>query len=341
MARTLPALALSAALVTLLSGCVSVATAETEPPTPSIVAETPEPTAEPDPLAPPALVFDGNCSTVLTDAEVSAASGGPVVSRADGPVDGVTIAVQQLGGIRCAWDDDAGLPQVWITVIPHAAVADAAAASGADEGSAPTCYGDDVQGRCSFGRTVGEYWIAGVLYTAVDSGADAVEGIDALVDAFDARSDRPAPAPVTRPGAWPADQDCAFLDAAAALGQPDLEATDGHHPAEAGPGVYAALRATGYRSCGWWSASSSFGLGLTTIPGAGWAVRTAAAESGAIATPVDGAGESVAVATSEESWALLATDGVNLVIATPYNRGIEPEELAPAVAAAIAAHAQG
>ncbi|MFC5788232.1 hypothetical protein ACFPPE_00040 [Agromyces tardus] len=47
--------------------------------------------------------------------------------------------------------------------------------------------------------------------------------------------------------------------------------------------------------------------------------------------------ESVAVATSEESWALLATDGANLVIATPYNRGVEPDDLAPAVAALIAA----
>ena len=332
---------LSAALVTLLSGCVSAATANTEPPAPSIVAETPEPTAEPDPLAPPALVFGGDCSVVLTDAEVSAATGGPVAARADGPVDAVTIAVEHLGGIRCAWDDDSGLPRVWLTIIPHAAVADAAATSGADEGSAPLCYGDEVQGRCSFGRSVGEYWMAGVLYTAAGSDADAVDGIDALAEAFGGRSDRPAPAPVERPGAWLADEDCAFTDPATVLGQPDLEATDGHNPAEAGPGVYAALRTSGYRSCGWWGVSSSFGLGLTTVPGAGWAVREAAAMSGAITTPVDGAVESVAVATSEESWALLATDGVNLVIATPYNRDIEPEELAPAVAAAIAAHAEG
>jgi len=170
---------------------------------------------------------------------------------------------------------------------------------------------------------------------------DAVDGIGALVDAFGRRADRPSPAPVERPGAWLADQDCAFIDAAAVLGQADLEATDGHHPAEAGPGVYAALETSGYRSCGWWGASSSFGLELTTIPGAGWAVVEAAAMAGAIVTPVDGAVESVAVATSEESWALLATDGVNLVIATPYNRDIEPAELAPAVSAAIAAHAEG
>ena len=37
--------------------------------------KTVEPTAEPDPLAPPALVFDGDCSAVLDDAEVSAATG--------------------------------------------------------------------------------------------------------------------------------------------------------------------------------------------------------------------------------------------------------------------------
>ena len=103
--------------------------------------------------------------------------------------------------------------------------------------------------------------------------------------------------------------------------------------------MYAALRTSGYRSCGWWGGSSSFGMELTTIPGAGWAVREAAATPGSITVPVDGAVESVAVATSEESWALLATDGANLVIATPYNRGIEPDDLAPAVAALIAARA--
>ncbi|HET8780250.1 MAG TPA: hypothetical protein VFM66_09265, partial [Agromyces sp.] len=192
-----------------------------------------------------------------------------------------------------------------------------------------------------FGSTIGEYWIAGVLYTAAGSGADAVDGIAGLVDAFAARTGHPAPAPVERPGAWPADTDCAFVDPATLLGRPDLVATDGHHPAEAGQGVYAALQASGYRSCGWWGESSAFGLGLTTIPGAGWAVREAGAMSGAIATPVDGAVDAVAVATSEESWALLASDGVNLVVATPFNRGIHPDDVAPAVAGAIAAHAAG
>jgi hypothetical protein len=134
--RPSPALALSAALIAVLAGCASNPIAGVDP-TPSIVAETPVPTTAPDPLAPPALVFDGDCSAVLTDAEVAAATGGPVVARAGEPLDGVTIAVEQLGGIRCAWDDGDGQPQVWITVIPHAAVADAAAASGADDGSAP------------------------------------------------------------------------------------------------------------------------------------------------------------------------------------------------------------
>jgi hypothetical protein len=340
MARTLPALAVSAALIAVLSGCVSNASADVEP-SPEPVAETVEPTAEPDPLAPPALVFDGDCSAVLDDAEVSAATGGPVVARADGPVDPATIAVEHLGGIRCAWDDDAGVPQVWLTVLPYAAVADAAATSGADVGSVPTCYGDEVQERCSFGSVTGEYWIAGVLYTAAGSGAGVVDGIAGLVEAFGARADRPVPAPVERPGAWPADAHCAFVAPATLLGRPDLVATDGDHPAEAGPGVYAALQASGYRSCGWLGEYSAFGLGLTTIPGAGWAVREAAARPGAIATPVEGAVDAIAVAISEESWALLATDGVNLVVATPFNRGIHPDDVAPAVAGAMAAHAAG
>lgn len=308
-------------LVAALAGCTPAAAPE---PTPTITAE-PRPT--PDVVVPavalpvmPLSAFGGDCSVVATDAEVSAATGGAVTATPYSGDDMPDWVVQSLGGIRCAWGP-ADANGVWVTVIPVAAAGQDVVDEASD--GEPSCYGGYVdagyQDACSFSTTVGDWWYAGVVYTAPDSDVEASDAIDELVADFATRSTaHPATVPTALDRTWTATPDCDALDEAVdttSIGI-DLDAVAGNQPEEAGPGFYGAVTAIGEQTCYWEDADGAQAQ-TGILPGGWWALEREALRPGAAAVSVPGTTRSVLVPEPDGSTSatVYVTDGVNLVAA--------------------------
>ncbi|MEL4318843.1 hypothetical protein WJX64_07510 [Leifsonia sp. YIM 134122] len=314
----------AALLVGTLAGCAP--SAESSVPTATAAAPAPRPTpitAAPAVSVPamPRAAFKADCTVVATDAEVSDAIGGPVVAE---PYSGDVMPdwmVQSLGGIRCAWTPADGIG-AWVTVIPVAAAGQDIVDDAGD--GEPACYGGEFdagyQDACSFSTTVGEWWYAGVVYTAPDSGIDATDAIDELVADLGTRAAaHAAEVPANLDGAWTDTPDCDALDESVdttPIGL-DLEAVVGNQPEEAGPGFWGAVAATGEQTC-YWEESDGVALATTEIlPGGWWVIDRQSQDTGAAPVAIDGALRALRVpdADGSASETLYVTDGVNLVTA--------------------------
>lgn len=296
--RLLTAAAVIAAVGLTLAACDA-------DPTPSATPTVdPSPSSTPADAAPtaPELIADGACDALLTDAEVSSATGFDLVASPDARSD-ADIVVETLGGITCGWEDATG-PQVWLTVHPRSSV-DAFV----DAEEPLRCYG-----ACAFSRPVGDAWFAGVVYTSDGTDASATAAIETLAGVIAPRLEEPAtPAPWSPSGAWGATscEQLAGLDVSPLL-DGDATVGEGSVAGEAGPGVYLSMVATGWATC---TAAAPNGTqaGFRMIPAAGWAVA-AAADAGGATVPVAGHPDAV-VERDPAGWGrLLATDGANLVI---------------------------
>jgi hypothetical protein len=291
----------------------------------------------------PSIAFDGDCAAAATVGEVSDATGGVVTPWTGSPSARGDRAIRSLGGIRCGWSPHTG-SGVWVTVIPIAAVEQAIIDDESD--GQPFCYGsyvgEDEQGACSFSTTVGDWWYAGVVYTAIGSGIDPTDAVDDLVAAFGTRASMAAAVVPTRPdGAWAAVPDCDtqddLVDTVPIVGV-DLTASPSDNPGEAGPGFYGALTASGQRTCVWGSADQLQSITVELLPAGWWAVENMASRPGATRVHVDGLREAVLVpaTASGEPETLYATDGANLaaVHSNYSDRSYTPDELA-ALAVAV------
>ncbi|SFR87625.1 hypothetical protein SAMN05428970_3467 [Agromyces sp. CF514] len=297
-------------LVVALSGCAGEqATASNA--TPSATAEPATPSAEPAESGPQSA-FGGDCDAVAPAEEIADATGVSAVlqPRAD---DGSASdwSVVSLGGIRCVWIDSAG-NGAWVTAIPVAAVAPEVV-DAASEGQ-PYCYGSG----CSFSEIVGDWWFAGVVSTGPDSGSPAEAAVGALVDGFASRAGAVAAVvPTAAPGTWSSVPDCATLDLEVATVDDtglDLDASPGNGPAEAGPGVYGALSATGSSSCLW--TKDAVLVSTALLPGGQWVLDRLAARAGASEVVVPGGSDALLLpdaGDASEVAGLYLTDGVNLV----------------------------
>lgn len=100
------AAAVSIVVMSGLAACSAPAAPSATPPTPTTVVETSEPTPTAMTVGPgqrPPQVFDGDCNDMLTLSEVSDAVGEPASLIADGAVPGYTTD-RGAGALSCAWD---------------------------------------------------------------------------------------------------------------------------------------------------------------------------------------------------------------------------------------------
>ena len=110
-----------AAFAIALSGC---APEDLPAPTPTVSATpTTEPTAKPVTVA-PAQVFDGECSRLFSEAEVSEMLGTSVTLQLqfNGPYIARKLE-QRFGGIRCEWDGKYPNPGLTVLVVPSGVLA--------------------------------------------------------------------------------------------------------------------------------------------------------------------------------------------------------------------------
>lgn len=256
------------AVAAMLAGCAGAGAAPE--------SASPEPSTTPTeaPVTRPALVLDGDCDSLLTPEEVAVATGATATLSTAGK-DALHAGVNQIGGLRCAWEDASGW-MTWVTVVPAASVAEDAIASA----TPPHCYGGDVaageKDACSFGTVLGDLWFAGVVYTATGSGIRSLDAIDALSATVASRLDGQAvPDPYLPDGSWRVGLDCSvfdgvdvtpYLGAAVAPQQADS-------PAELGPGVYPAARAAGYLSCAWYPEGAALAE-VVVLPGGAWTIES-------------------------------------------------------------------
>ena len=174
--------AVSAAL--LLAACAGSPVA-VEPLTTPVALATREAVAS-VPGEQPQLAFDGDCDSVVTQAEIEGLVGADVTPLSD-VTGGSGLAVDVLGGLTCAWGGGDYASYVFLTVIPARGL-DATIAEYWYPGGRPSCWGQNEVGRegaCYFGRVVADYWLAGVFQ--VETGTDllptdSIDGLAAIVE---------------------------------------------------------------------------------------------------------------------------------------------------------------
>lgn len=331
------------ALAVVLSGCAAAqnpSSASRSPSASSSLSARPTTTAS----VRPDLAFDGKCESALTDSDVSKAVGA-TVHLMPPDADAMTWSVQQLGGIACRWADPSNAPLFWMTIIPAAAAGAQVAKQDAEQ---PYCYGGNVaageQDSCSFGVVVGLWWFSGVAYTAKNSYLHSTTAIDQLTAALTPRLPAAtAPVPAASSARWSTNLDCSSVatraDVGSALHDQTLMVNPGNGPAEAGPGVYGAMAASGYLSCAWNTdgTNSVHAFTIKVLPGAAWVLDHGGVTSG---SPVDMAGVSAALSVPNSSGAepgLYVSDGTNLMIIEPNNVGTDVMTFAPVVKPLLAA----
>lgn len=178
---------IAAVLVVAVAGGVAATSTLSAPriattPSPSATA-APEPTPAPDPSSTPTptytptptptalpVALGGDCTAVLTTAEVSELSGTPMSASAFLPV----WDARWLGGVDCQWlaDDPENWRSVNVTVLPWESVPDEVRAAA---GVVPVCEGG---GICDYAQRFGDAWVAAAAFDATSAVA-AVEAAGA------------------------------------------------------------------------------------------------------------------------------------------------------------------
>ncbi|TBN55977.1 hypothetical protein EYE40_00390 [Glaciihabitans arcticus] len=191
---------------------------------PTVPVVVPAPTPTPfdfDPATVPDIAFGGDCAALFTGAELSALIGATVPDPKGGLADlaGASRILTQNGGMDCAWGDLAASDEalrVYATVIPHAAIPEAAAASDCRLEGLP----EERYGTCDFTILSGGLALARKL--TLDVGSTKSKAISALAEMSDAFAAKTAA--VTVPGvrmptagAWPLSVDCDDLEASVNL----------------------------------------------------------------------------------------------------------------------------
>jgi hypothetical protein len=291
--------------VVALSGCSAQASAlpVVEPTRSSdpTVAPTPTPTppqARETGLEAPQQVFGGECASLFSDEELSAALGAPMsvntnVERDLGHYpDPIQSTVEQIGGIQCSWSSPtkSGI-WLWVFVFPEGAIdydkkADACVATGFE--------GND----CQVESVSAGVRMSGILGDS--NGVSTAAGLKkstsrhaALVALFDERvgSVPIAPAPIPALGAWNVRPDCKAVVAAS-----DFTAVPGLGAKAKGevtgfvggylPGFLRSLHGDGGTGC--FIDGESVDVDFTALGGERWKGKASVEEGKAKPLQVDG-----------------------------------------------------
>lgn len=320
----------------------------TATPTPTVV-----PPPAPDP-APPVLEvpsagttpFGGECANALTDEEVDALRGIPMVRSDYRWQTGANVV---LGGIDCVWvsAEEYLSATIHLFAYPESVVPDEVR-----EGVVPGCQPVNGEGsfvECSVAGTVDGMWLQ--LRAVARDDQLSAGGVDALYASAVARLSAYAPGvPATRTAKWWPTLDCAallaridpmsyghervaILDAQGYTG-PSTERAEGI-PTLAGATSSCDLHFTS----GSGDATSGEVVRFAVVPGGAIVFQTAVDAELSVPVQVDGAQAAVIAGgldRYEGSGAVIvATDGVNVLLVTP-DMATETAKAAPLAAAALA-----
>ena len=222
---------LGLALAVLLAGCAWPAGTSPSQPTSSADESAPEQEeqARETGLTRPALVFDGRCDLVFTDAELASVMGQTLTldNNHFSELWGGDGLFNQKGGFECTWSGDRA--RVIALVLPEAAV-----------DYSPRNYEcgvshdtDDLS--CPMESVANEIRLSGISTLGQDAAA-AVVARDALLAIFAEKAAEQAPVPVPLPaiGSWQVPVPCAAIEGADFSAVPGL----GADAADAGPPGY-------------------------------------------------------------------------------------------------------
>jgi hypothetical protein len=219
-------------------------------------------------------VFGGDCSALLTSAQVSAIMGSSLTLEPEMTVANSgesVLPVLMRGGMRCTYSAATTKdPTVlYFVVLPESAKVED-----------PNCYGTNSAPACSFGSVASGLWISGVAYGPKGTTtASLTQKIDMVESDFAAKAATQKPVAVVTPtGAWKGTS-CKALGAAAnladVLADPGLTVSSGNGPAESPQGYYTAVAKVGQTACIWESDSPPKGgiaeLDVTILPGGSFA----------------------------------------------------------------------
>lgn len=327
-------LVLAIAAMLALTGCG--ATPQSEPTTAPPAAPSPPATiAAPTPSPEPAhtVAFGGECTNMMSEAQIASILGPGTVSFADWAATHALEwrtagAERTAGGIECRWmaaEGASGLPpgmqDIAVLALPVAAVADRFV----DELTEARCDPQYDATNCRLGRVVGPIWLMARSGPGLEEPPH--EELEAALDAV--ATNLPAfdePVPMTRGTAWWPVGTCEELGEQMELSE--LLGPAYHTGRWEGSPQYEdwILEAAGVRQFCQWSSDSSqipdghdhYIISATLEPGGVWQWEEIVPQDGDTVS-VEGARQAVRTVTGSAGWhnrTVWANDGINVVTVT-------------------------
>lgn len=293
---------------------------------PSTPASTPDSTPTVASVMEPTVPFSGDCTQVLTPAQLEALLGpgwrtkDEAYGAGDWP-DVWDVALQTGGGLECGWVASAQPAEregsaLDVVVLPASTVP----ATFATEYAAIQCGPDYDSTSCRVGKVAGDAWV--MVRDAAPSPESpsetfllrALEEVGTTVGStFDGRR---AP----RHDAWMALPDCESLGGQIRLHEIIGDHyVDGYWEGSLLPEEVLRREAGLSTTCPWYTGDGQtapdggfYIVGATVVPGGAWAWDDIAAFEAATEVPVDGA-EAAVVFAEAPNYRLFVSDGVNVI----------------------------
>jgi hypothetical protein len=289
------AVAVASAIIAALAGC---APAVNPPPSASAShTSSPAPTAEPQ-SASPVPLLGGDCSKLISLADVKSATGVPEVALAPTqPLNQVyQIPIAQAGGLDCDWHDAGHATDLDVAVLPNSRAAlDAQSPrlDANDDGkdaahiaNVPTygdeswthCFslGEDPSDGCSFDIRVGTFWIeVNQAYGGTFTAYPQASGVRALLTKLVSAVRSLPPVHVWKPDVrgLTLPKTCDATLPLATL-RSETEAADLTQHADAAtfnPLLDGSFVSTGSLYCQWFTSQNEPAFALVMLPGSTWA----------------------------------------------------------------------
>jgi hypothetical protein len=315
--RRTSVIAFGVAVVLALAGCAPTPVDTSSVPSlsaaPSLWASA-APTAEAQEretgLTRPALVFDGQCDRLFTDAEIKAVMGSalPLVANHWDEFWSGNELFAQHGGFECTWSSN--YARVIALVLPVGAVE----YPRSDDACRET---HDSPMSCPMESVTNGIRLSGLVALGVDPAAGSVAR-DALVTVFDEKAAKqtPVPVPLAAPGSWQLSFDCAAIASAA-----DFSAVPGLGASTVDASGFSAGKDSSqaektlapiFSSCG--LQGESAGIAFIPVGGARWRQEQIAARADATPLNLKGVDAAYSVPFSDRFTLVYAFSGPNMLM---------------------------